>query len=175
VPKHLKPKEGPLYFPTKIGAKWVWQCGEEEDTEIVSEVEKQPDGTKHVTVGHVKPNGDVISVRTVVVSNKGLYQLNQGGHVFGTSYCLLKMPHQPGDTWKNEKPAFWDRTCTVYGPEWVEVPAGRFWALRVEEDEYRIPNKLSKTTTWYAPGVGPVKMTTDNGAHVLKSFSPSKE
>jgi hypothetical protein len=175
------PKPGPAYYPTKVGAKWVRLHQGEEYTEVVTELERQPDGEKLVSVGHVNPNGDVIGVMTVVVSDRGLFQLNQGGHVFGTSYCLLRQPHQPGDQWKNEKTSFWDRTCTVHGPEWVEVPAGRFWAVRVEETEYRVPNKLAKTTVWYAPGVGEVKHVSTpyrddepDDVKVLKSFTPGE-
>ncbi|MDY3554227.1 hypothetical protein R5W24_003346 [Gemmata sp. JC717] len=184
VPKHLMQKPEPAYFPTKVGAKWVRQHAQEEYTEVVTEVGERPDGAKVVSVGHVNPNGEVLSARTVAVSSKGLFLLSQGGHVFDTdaTYCLLKLPHQPGDGWKNEKRSFWDRTCTVYGSEWVEVPAGRFWAMRVESTEYRIPNKLARTTSWYAPEVGEVKHVStpfrDDEADyvtVLKSFTPGGE
>ena len=38
VPTHLMPKEPPPFFPTKVGAKWVWQSGGREDAEVVTEV-----------------------------------------------------------------------------------------------------------------------------------------
>jgi hypothetical protein len=59
----------------------------------------------------------------------------------------------------------------------VEVPAGKFKALRVEwkTDE----NVLALTATrWYAPGVGLVKEVTSSGGaeqtQVLKSFRAEK-
>ena len=63
--------------------------------------------------------------------------------------------------------------------EEVEVPAGKFTAIRVESEVSvgsPIPLLRFKLTEWYAPGVGLVKMIGryDNSVatRVLKSFTP---
>jgi hypothetical protein len=61
--------------------------------------------------------------------------------------------------------------------EEVEVPAGKFKALRVEAEQ-ELGANVFKSTLWYAPGVGLVKSVTNtNGTErvqVLKSFTPGK-
>jgi len=67
---------------------------------------------------------------------------------------------------------------TVGMIEDVEVPAGKFHAVRVESEEPVGKELTQKTTTWYAPGVGWVKMVLQFGdakeVKVLKSFAPGK-
>ena len=66
----------------------------------------------------------------------------------------------------------------VYGPERVEVPAGRFEAIRVEV-EWPFGGGTMRRVTWYAPGVGPVRRTLQaSGAEmveVLKAFQPGRK
>jgi hypothetical protein len=68
-------------------------------------------------------------------------------------------------------------TYTVSKVEEVEVPAGKFKAIRVEEKTDAL---LMSATRWFAPGVGLVKMVTISGKNeqiqVLKSYtSKAKE
>ena len=60
---------------------------------------------------------------------------------------------------------------TVYGPDEVEVPAGKFRALRVVWERGTVTY-----TSWYAPNVGEIKRTAKHGddpaatVRLLKSF-----
>jgi len=64
----------------------------------------------------------------------------------------------------------------VAGVEEVEVPAGRFRAVRVEWDRDHPRSPDFRTTIWYAPGVGEVKVALDGKPWtVLKAFSPGGE
>src|SRR5262245_54660422 len=56
VPSHLKPKNPPLFFPTKVGAKWVYRTGDLEETFVVTVV-AEAGGTKVVTVVEVAADG----------------------------------------------------------------------------------------------------------------------
>jgi hypothetical protein len=72
-------------------------------------------------------------------------------------------------------------TSTVVGTELVEVPAGKFNAVRVEmvvtaHNGVRLDEPL-KYTQWFDPEVGLVKMTGKDGlSRVLKSVTlPDKK
>jgi hypothetical protein len=66
-------------------------------------------------------------------------------------------------------------TYTVGKVEEVEVPAGKFQAIRVEE---KTDVLLESATRWYAPGVGLVKAVSTLGKNeqiqVLKSYTCGK-
>jgi hypothetical protein len=95
---------------------------------------------------------------------------------------LLKLPAKAGDTWEWE-----DRAADagrrqkikfkIVGEEEVEVPAGKFKAIRVSEEE-EVRGRTTKHESWYAPDVGLVKRVTQlvvgEGVILLKSFTPGK-
>jgi DUF3108-like len=64
------------------------------------------------------------------------------------------------------------------GEEEVEVPAGRFKAVRVEQVE-EVRGRPTRAEEWYAPGVGLVRRVSHQGAIrqvvELQSFTPGKE
>lgn len=154
------------YFPTMKGAKSVFDAGGVDFAEVVTGVEEK-DGAKLVALsleyeGTLKPSGKVM------VSDKGLLQVDRGGKPLTTPTVLLKLPHKPGQTWET---AEGDKVVkmTAHGPEQVETPAGRFEAIRVE---WEVAGKPFRTM-WVAPGVGPVQVK-DGSLFVLKSFTPGK-
>ena len=68
-------------------------------------------------------------------------------------------------------------TYTVGKEEEVTVPAGTFKAIPVTS-QVDVGGRLLKNTSWYAPGVGVVKvvMANDGNERVqeLKEFTPGK-
>ena len=63
--------------------------------------------------------------------------------------------------------------------EEVEVPAGKFKAIRVEMENV-INGAVFRTTYWHAPGAGMVKIVSHDHkrgdrVQVLKSFTPGKK
>jgi hypothetical protein len=62
--------------------------------------------------------------------------------------------------------------------EEVEVPAGKFEAVRVEGVVDLGTGRTQKSVEWHAVGVGVVKLVVDRGGGeqttVLKSFTPGK-
>jgi hypothetical protein len=168
-----------LYHPIQVGAKWVYQDGQEDLTLVATAVD-QKDGAKVVTVARVAGDKQVPHYK-MAVSEKGLYILQMSQLDFDPPMCRLKFPHKPGDTWEVNvpgRPNFRELKCTVtvHPPAAVEVPAGKYTAIRVEWDgtDSGMPRRM---TEWYAPGVGLVKRVTDapKGEQVLKSFTPGKE
>src|SRR5262249_18740166 len=100
--------------------------------------------------------------------------------------CLLRLPATPGDTWDEELPV---RTkdgplkmkYTTGKEEDVEVPAGKFRAVRVEAVS-QVASSPTQITYWFAAGVGSVKIVyKDTGPKggervtVRKSFEPGTQ
>jgi len=176
VPKHLFPKDPPLYYPTKVGTKWVYSEDGIERTLVVEAVERGHGGLA-VTVATVDGGGRVAHEK-VVVSPGGLARLvtEEGQRE------LLRVPHEKGDTWDyaigSPELLLAVLTATAAGEENVTVPAGKFVAARVDyELTTPVPQEQkSRWTCWYALGVGLVKMEYDGKVfRALKSFTPGKD
>jgi hypothetical protein len=104
--------------------------------------------------------------------------------------CVLKLPHKAGEKWElpavkgsrgvvigvvvNPRPSI---QCLAREPEEVEVPAGKYRALRVDQT-MGTGNDAVRSSWWFAPHIGPVKWThkdrTREFVMVLKSFTPGK-
>ena len=153
-----------VYFPTTLGAKWVYERpGREDESVVVSAVEKDGDD---LIVSREGVDGTRTIYAKMVVSAEGLRQVRE--LTDGKVGWVLKSRLKPGDSW--EVPDGGKRT--VHEPEEIEVPAGKFKALRVvwEHDGGTL-------TSWYAPGVGEVKRTikrndVETVYRSLKSFTP---
>ncbi|MBA4066154.1 MAG: hypothetical protein C0501_21040 [Isosphaera sp.] len=165
VPTHLMPKADPLYFPTRVGAGWVYVTDTGKELRRGVTAVKDGDGGKVVTTAD-----DTFGNADWLVSEKGLWMTGMAGRACDPPTLMLKLPHAAGATWQaagcgGQKGAF-----AAHGPDEVEVPAGKFRAVRVEIEW----NPNTKVTFWFAPGVGVVK----NAGTIrmgLKSFTPGKE
>ncbi len=124
-------KEPPLYFPTRVGAKWVYQTGKTEQTEVVTEV-RQKDEAKVVTVAQETEGLGRIPYRVVEVSGRGLVELEVD--LLPVSPPVRLLSPTPGDRWDVVTGTGPEMTIShsTFGPERVKVPAGVFQALRVE-------------------------------------------
>ncbi|VTR93235.1 Uncharacterized protein OS=Meiothermus silvanus (strain ATCC 700542 / DSM 9946 / VI-R2) GN=Mesil_1810 PE=4 SV=1: DUF3108 [Gemmata massiliana] len=182
VPKHLM-KEPPLYYPTRVGAKWVYQIGKEELVLSVSAVEPTDTGLL-VSITNHRPNGRTFLDQKMLVTPAGVTQIESFEGKLDSPWCWLKIPCVIGQKWESDcsNDVFvqkWE--CTTLGTEEVEVPAGKFTAVRVhtklvvtrrEGGPLPIGSVIS-SVEWYAPGVGVVKVEPSPGStRVLKSFTP---
>ncbi|HEY1186967.1 MAG TPA: hypothetical protein VGE74_04885 [Gemmata sp.] len=166
VPKHLMKRPGAgHYFPTTPGTKLVY----DNTTLVVANVETRG-GTKVVTVDY--DTGGCYHV--VEVSASGVVRTQSGSVALDVPYVLMRSPVEPGDSWQVKTPNL-EGTKTVGAVETVKVPAGTFEAVRVDTD-YVSQGRRYKNVSWYAPGLGLVKSTTDGAAGwQLQSFAPGKE
>jgi hypothetical protein len=100
--------------------------------------------------------------------------------------CELRFPVKAGDSWVVDIPSQEGGlqgstgTATVGDVEEVQVPAGKFRAVRVDVTITAVDGKpLAKprrATRWYAPGVGLVKVAAGTGVtRALKAFTPGKK
>ena len=166
VPKETKAL---AYFPDKVGAKWVYDFDGKEETETVTAVKKE-DGSILVTVHKIDEFGETDKVTKVTESGifivSGLQLKHPPSHV-------LQLPHKANATWKTwtGTPFLGTSNYTAYGLEEVEVPAGKYKAIRVG----RIDAGDICRTYWYAPDVGLVKYVFECGkttyTRTLKSFA----
>lgn len=180
VPKHLFPKE-PIYFPTEVGSEWVYDEGGFKYEYFVKSVEEK-DGAKLVAVHllHRDRKGSQHAY-TVEVTKSGVREVSNANRKIEPPTPLVKSAAKKDDTWETmfklngEYRADYSFRCD--GIEEVKVPAGTFHALRIEQRcEDPLTGKSYQTiTTWFAPGIGPVKMQyAPNAIRELVSFSPGK-
>lgn len=114
------------------------------------------------------------------VSNHGIAALVIGGTPLREPVFHLRLPAKAGETWVAEEQVVGDvvfsrRTFTTGPEEEVEVPAGKFRAIRVD-----VTTPHGASSNWYAPGVGLVKtvLKTSDGREsapiqALRSFVPA--
>jgi hypothetical protein len=153
-----------VYFPTTVGAKWVYEDADGA-TEEVEVYEVVKDGDSFV-VGRRRV-GETTPYTKMIVSAEGLRQPPDRGVEKGWVLKTLKS----GDSWKVPDGS----KRTVYGPEEIKVAAGTFKALKVVWEA-----EGQTLTSWYAPGVGEVKRTikrcgVETVYRSLKSFTPKDE
>jgi hypothetical protein len=139
----------PDYWPLALESSWIY-------------VERGRDIEIRVT-GRRRINGfDVFAIegggvtRHVHVAEWGIEVYRADGRNW---FGPLLAVRRSGDTWVEE----WaedrrlrEMAVTSVGEELVEVPAGRFTALRVRAEEGPPGNRIVEEY-WYAPGTGPVK------------------
>jgi hypothetical protein len=170
-----------LYLPTTVGDKRVLEMTGNGtsalSTEWVTAVETKGGMT---IVSFTREEGGPTAFQCGA-SADGMFRVSAGKLVYDPPFRLLKLPPKEGETWEAEVPV------SVGGPSYkfkfttgkeeeVEVPAGKYKALRVE-DEMLINGAVHRSTYWHAPGVGIVKMVAHDDKRgermqVLKSFTP---
>jgi hypothetical protein len=161
-----------LFYPTKVGTKRVY----DRDTggryvEVVTEA-KTAGGETLVTVceeadGKLEPS-DVVSV-----TDKALASRYSGADPFNPPVTFLKPAAKAGETWDVDSVANGltiKGKFTAKGEEEVEVPAGKFKALRVEA-EMTVNGRPFRSTAWYALDVGMVKTVNPSNTKVLRTIT----
>jgi hypothetical protein len=175
APEIVRP---PIYYPTKVGAKWV--CTDEfgrDRSFSVTEVEDK-EGAKIVTVSEEMMGGKVL-FEVMAVSEKGLFKLQAGEFKNKPPLYELRLPIKVGNKWDWTIPSQprvmeYKGTRTVQKEETVTVPAGTYSAIPVVFEGTRA-GRPYRYTSWYASNVGLVKKRVDQGNRemVLKSFTPA--
>ena len=182
IPKDAK--KPVLYFPTKVGAKWVYEFEDGTTyTEAVTKVQKGKDGGFRVTAGKVRDEV-ALALDLYEVSDKGLFLLEAGKAAFDPPMSYINLSQKVGVKWENKSTLLGDivdhGTRRIVEIEKVEVPAGKFDAIRIENQPPATVGQKAEQVThtyWYAPDVGLVKLssTKKDVNRVLKSFTPGKD
>jgi hypothetical protein len=167
APVPVERKKEVIYFPTEPGAKWVYETPDGE-LESVKVAEVTKEGEDWIVSREGFDGTRTIYVK-VIVNTEGLRQEQERAE--GKLGWLLKTKLKSGDSWDMLEGG----KRTVFGPEEVEVPAGKFQALRVVWKQ-----NGSTYTSWYAPNVGEIKRTrktgeTESVTRSLKTFTEPKK
>lgn len=164
-----------LYFPTTVGDTAVYVEGDAEFTETVIKVE-DADGAKIVSLNR-GTGGKVLppEYQRVKVSAKGVALVELYGTKFDPLLWELQLPAKVGSKWTFERASdtgkYFD-VRVIHGVETVEVPAGRFMAVKVVRS--RTLDNREFGVKWYAPRVGLVKSEYGKETKLLKSFTPAR-
>ena len=150
VPKNAEP---PLYYPTRVGAQWLYVSGDWVVTDTVTAA-KQKDRVWVVTVERLTKEGTVDFENEWEVSSEGLFQIAHNDKKHRNPECFLKLPAKPGEKWDVNPEVEYRAVATE--PKRVKVPAGEFDAIGVKT--YLGNRDKLPMTTWHAPGIGPVKI-----------------
>jgi hypothetical protein len=176
VPVHLMPKGDPVCYPLRVGTVCIHQLEGGEVTFRVTKVEKVAGGHRVATEVVDGSNGNFKSRQVVVVSGRGVDLIEHNGQVIDPPVSWLKLPHAENNSWSAKWPQSGTKfDFTTRGWEVVEVPAGRFRAIKVERVESVDGQVQGTTTYWYSPGLGCIKIAGRSPARVLKSVSFGKE
>jgi hypothetical protein len=173
-----KPQEPPPdYFPLRVADWWKFRSttadGKQSEFTIkVLSAEKQSDGTNLYLVEtlstfqpihdwYSKPAGQVLVHRIAYPKNEALKADYQPVKLY------LKNPLSVGTAWtwkgKGMMGVDIDESSRVTGTELVEVPAGKFQAMKVETKVIQGGTPITKAY-WFANWVGLVKSMTDTGS-----------
>jgi hypothetical protein len=187
--------EHAAHVPTTLGDKWVVADISIEGLPIernleVTGVERKDDALV-VTITRVTRQDARTERRDVIkVSEAGEFLIDEGKTHYDEPIRLMMFPLKEGDTWEWEKPGLQKWRFKVLQEEEVEVPAGKFKALRIEgEGTIQEPNikavRSGKWTEWIAPGYPTIKSIIRIGdgseicdgeqIEVLKSFTPANK
>jgi hypothetical protein len=184
APKDQKAK---YYAATRVGDKGEYRAdGKVIHTTVVTQVEEAPGGGLLVTEGYVSGDepprpGRLLAVsRDAVAIAAGLGRPGKPVQKYDPPWVIVKPGAKDGDRWEfTSARGTLTVTYTARGVEKVEVPAGTFDAVRVEEVTQTKMGRTSRTL-WHAPGVGEVKAVTHEGpgkgqVRVLHAFTPGKD
>ncbi len=189
------PAAGDSYYPLAKGSKWVYSTDIAEDTELVHEVigtEKVGDVecfiVEHKTVGPVlgtrlmrkewlAADGDGVLIHKV---SRGKSELDVVKPFFKIKHVLRKDDEWKGQAKAEENPPQYE--YRVEGEEDVEVPAGKFKAVKVHVKIDSGTRHSAEGSEWYARNVGIVKSEITIRASgedftmvsELKKFEPGK-
>jgi hypothetical protein len=182
APKPKTDDKAGLYLPTTVGDMRLLESSQNGRTSEISEWVTAVETKGGMTVVSFSRQAGGPTLYQYGASADGMFRVSSAGVVYDPPYRLLKLPPKEGETWEAESPATPGQPArkfkyTTGKEEEVEVPAGKFKAVRVEM-ENEINGAVLRTTYWHAPGAGMVKIVTHENrgdrVQVLKSFTPGK-
>jgi hypothetical protein len=174
-------KEKPLYFSTQVGATFEFENKVNnrihQETLTIDDVKKK-DGAWIIRYSHSEM-GVKLTTLTIRLSELEMVLLSNSVEKFEPPHALLKVTAKVGDTWKALGDNGTELIYKAMGEEEVEVPAGKFKALRVDTTFKFKGGDEGISSTWYAPQLGRIKAVLKTGRlehiSVLKAFTEGKK
>lgn len=173
LPKKDKEKD---YHAMKLGTKWTYALADDKEKgELVLEVIEdsvQDDKSRKIVMN-----------ATAKIDNRDLpkkthtYRIADGNIEFTAingraipAQKLFQANIKPGDTWSVDPGDKTQIQFVVGEPEEIDVPAGKFKALRITATKKEGDNKMIVSQTWVVDSVGVVKLEADGATQALKAF-----
>lgn len=178
-----KPEKQLDYYPLGVGTKWHLQLDVNgRMLTMVSQIAKiETIDQIRLARLEVAVQGQAVTVTEhLSTSDKGIFRHRTNGLEMDPPLCMLKYPIKEGETWRTKTkvgPQVLPIECIVGKWEQVEVPAGKFKAIKVNITTEEAGQPIV-TDYWFAAGVGVVKQTADFGGLKivtrLEKFEPGK-
>jgi len=162
-------KEVPAnYYPLKEGNKWYYRMEAGEKTfQVVTQLTKvENSSVKGMFRLEMSIDGKVLGSEDLTVDKTGVLRHAFNDTQFPTPVTVVRFPVKEGDTWEQTVAAGGDEMKLkgkVIGEEEIEVPAGKFKALRVQIEASGEQSETLTVTYWFARNAGIVKQTLEVG------------
>ena len=178
----LAPLQDANYFPLKKGSKWVYKNSTGKDGKYECAGPKTLWGEEHQIVNYLVEGA--LEVQTSYrVTRDGVRETGLNLAVVGeweqrsTAELAMKFGTRKGDTWSYDEQQ-WKSTYTNEGEEEIEVPAGKYKAVKICKKDTGAMVLHEEVRSWYASGVGLVKREYVEKGKVsttaLKSYTEGK-
>lgn len=152
------------YYPLEVGNKWTFNVavGGNTATAVSSITKIEMINGKPMARLEASVNGKVVANEHLHQTAEGIFRHRNNGQEIDPPICLLKYPVKAGAKWQGEIKVGTDdgKYFCESKEEAVEVPAGKFKAVRVS---IRLESKGQTVNTayWFVKDVGFVKQTVD--------------
>jgi len=168
------------YYPLKIGNKWTFKIGEQEERFIWTAVKTEKVGEQECVVLEAKLKDQAVGSEHIAVLKDGIFRFKLGAATIDPPICFFKSDAK-GKTWKEDFKVGGMATSASYtaSVEDVEVPAGKFKDAIVIKTEATEKDVAFKATIWYVKDIGMVKQSFEQGnikyGLALEKFEPAKD
>jgi hypothetical protein len=175
------PPEPDLFIPAIVGTRWVYNVDDAEVTEAVTSVTRHNDHA--VLAVDTIINGQKWMSEKLTVSQFDISRTELNGQPCDPPIFVLRSGLNPGQTWRVVHPGNavgFTIDSEFIGWEVVDVPAGRYRAVRIDSS-YSDRHNNRNLVSWYAPGVGLIKeevwtsQSLGTSRKSLKSFTTGKK
>jgi len=162
--KDKKTNGPPDYYPLQVGNQWSYKVTNNNKVfNQVNRISKTETINNQMLVRLDSPN--VVATEHLFQNDKGIYRARVSNFDISPPFLLLPYPAIVGAKWTGEFTADKGKGAHKYAgviqrEESVEVPAGKFTALRTQI-EVSEGGRTVRTTYWFVKDVGFVKQTTD--------------
>lgn len=154
------------YYPLLVGNVWryVNNVGSESVTRVVrtEKVQNEEGYRLETTVGNQVVSSEVLAVRS-----DGIYRLAANDVPIEPPVPVLKWPIKEGASWpvaaRVKDKTIQGTLSIAASAEKVVTRGGEFACLKVHGENLQLGNQKLNATYWYAPEVGPVKVTIKLG------------
>lgn len=152
---------GNEYFPLKNKSKWTYKVQDQTVEVQVNGTEKfnNEDCTKVDTI----VNGKVVASELYLIKADGVYRVKVKDDKIDPPVRILMMPPKKGAEWEVKSKVGMQPVTGKFKivdvAEKVQVPAGAYEAVLVEGVDMDIAGQKTTVKTWYAKGVGVVKLS----------------